>query len=78
MSDEGTTNEDYRWKKLSTIIVLGYGLGFPVWVMGSTIAHYSLSLDGTLMSVLVLVWLACIIYAIGPENLKAAKELRDE
>lgn len=78
MSDEGTTNEDYRWKKLSTIIVLTFGLGFPLWIMGSTIWNYSLSLDGTLMSVLVLVWLACIIYAIGPENLKAAKEIKGE
>ena len=73
-----TNNEEYRWRWLSTIIVLLYGLGFPLWVMGSTIYSYTIQLDGTLMSVLVLAWIACFVYAIGPENVREAKKIRSK
>lgn len=74
--DGGTTEADYRWKGLSTVMVLAYGLGFPAWLLGSAIFPYAAALDGTVMSVLVLAWLGCWVYAIGPENLEAAKQLR--
>lgn len=72
----GTTEQDYRWKWLSTLYVLGYGLGFPAWLLGSALFDYSITLDGTVLGVMVLVWLACVIYVIGPENVKAAQQIR--
>jgi len=54
-----------------------YGLGFPLWVMGSTIFQYLIELDGALMTVLVFVWISCFVYAIGPENVKEAKNIKN-
>lgn len=75
--DEGTTNQEYRWKWLSTVYVLAYSLGFPAWVFGSSFFDYALNVDGALMGPLVLVWLACVAYVVGPETVKAAKALRE-
>lgn len=73
----GTTDDDYRWKWLSTIYVFAYGLAFPAWVFGSTLYGYGLGIDGSLMGIMVLAWLACIVYVVGPETVDAAKSLRD-
>jgi hypothetical protein len=77
-TNAGTTDADYRWKWLSTVFVVVYGLGFPAWVAASSIAGYDIAVSGMLMSVLTLGWLGTIVYAVGPENVKAAKSLRGE
>ena len=77
MSDEtvddtaGTTETDYRWRWLSTIWALAYGLGFPAWAL-------SVGADiGTgLMSAFVLAWGATVVYVVGPENVRAWRDLR--
>jgi hypothetical protein len=75
-SESGTTDEDYRASWLSTVFTLAYGLGFPVAVFAS--AWWGLGLPpGTLMGVLVLAWLGCVVYIVGPENIRAAKSLRE-
>jgi hypothetical protein len=74
----GTTDADYRWKWLSTVFVIVHGLGFPVWVTASSIVGYDISVGGPLLSVLALGWLGAVIYAVGPENVKAAKSLRGD
>jgi len=77
MTSKLTDTEDYRARWLSTVMVTMYGLGFPLWVMGSTIFQYLIELDGALMTVLVFVWISCFVYAIGPENVKEAKNIKN-
>lgn len=72
----GTTDQDYRWKWLATLFTGAYGLGYPAWLAGSTVLEYSISLDGATMGVLTLVWLACVVYIVGPETVKTAQSIR--
>lgn len=72
----GTTDEDYRWKWLATVFTFFYGLGFPTWVFFRPPLPVVQSVDGALMGLMTLVWLGCVVYIIGPETIKAAKDLR--
>jgi hypothetical protein len=68
----GTTETDYRWKWLSTIYALVYGLGVPAWVL----THGTADIGAVWSSALALQWGAVAVYIIGPENVRAWKELR--
>jgi len=66
-----TTETDYRWRWLSTIWVLVYGLGFPVWALA-----LGVDLGAGVLSALILAWGGTVVYVIGPENVRAFRELR--
>jgi hypothetical protein len=70
-----TTESDYRWKGLSTIFALLYGIGFPAWAVLLPLYGEPYP-PGTLMGVLVLAWGGTVVYIIGPENVKAFKNLK--
>lgn len=76
--DYATKDEDYRWKGLSTIWSIVYGFGFPAWLMFSAPEYLNSSVDGTVTAFLALAWGATVVYIIGPENVKAWKEIRKE
>jgi len=67
----GTTEADYRWRWLSTIWALAYGLGFPVWAL-----VVGVDVGAALLSALILAWGGTVVYVIGPENVRAWQELR--
>ncbi|GAA0539694.1 hypothetical protein GCM10008994_13500 [Halorubrum ejinorense] len=71
--DDGavTTETDYRWRWLSTIWVLVYGLGFPAWAL-----TVGTDVGAALLSALILAWGGTVVYVIGPENVRAFRELR--
>ena len=71
--DDGavTTETDYRWRWLSTIWVLVYGLGFPTWALS-----VGVDVGAGLLSALILAWGGTVVYVIGPENVRAFRELR--
>jgi len=71
--DDGavTTETDYRWRWLSTIWVLVYGLGFPAWVLA-----LGVDVGAGVLSALILAWGGTVVYVIGPENVRAFRELR--
>jgi 4-hydroxybenzoate polyprenyltransferase len=71
----GTTNEDYRWRWLATTWALGYGFGYPAW-MAAVAASPIEYPPGTLQGAFVTAWLATVVYVIGPENIKAVKEMK--
>lgn len=83
MSDEaesdgaGTTNEDYRWKGLSTLWSIVYGLGLPAYLIATQVLSAVEILPGTVLSVLLLAWGATVVYVIGPENVEAWKKLTE-
>jgi hypothetical protein len=66
-----TTETDYRWRWLSTIWVLVYGLGFPAWALA-----VGVDVGATLLSALILAWGGTVVYVIGPENVRAFRDLR--
>mgnify|MGYP006934457981 FL=1 len=72
-ADDGavTTETDYRWRWLSTIWVLVYGLGFPAWALA-----LGVDLGAGVLSALILAWGGTVVYVIGPENVRAFRELR--
>ncbi len=67
----GTTEADYRWRWLSTIWALVYGFGYP-----AVLATVGLDVSEVVMLALVTAWGGTVVYIIGPENVKAWKELR--
>ena len=67
----GTTEADYRWRWLSTIWALAYGLGFPAWAL-----VVGVDVGAALLSALILAWGGTVVYVIGPENVRAWQELR--
>lgn len=67
----GTTDSDYRWRWLSSIWALVYGLGFPAWV-----GTHGLETHSVVLAALVLAWGGTVVYIVGPENVKAWHELR--
>jgi len=67
----GTTETDYRWRWLSTIWALVYGLGFPTWVLVDGVG-----VDGVLLAAFTVGWGATVIYVVGPENVRAWRDLR--
>jgi hypothetical protein len=67
----GTTETDYRWRWLSTIWALAYGLGFPAWALFA-----GGDVGATLLGALVLAWGSTVVYIVGPENVRAWRELR--
>ena len=71
--DDGavTTEADYRWRWLSTIWVFVYGLGFPSWALA-----VGVDVGAALLSALILAWGGTVVYVIGPENVRAWRELR--
>ena len=71
----GTTNEDYRWKGLSTLWCLIYGLGFPFWIALSNFYGWGLP-TWEVMAPLSLAWGGTVVYIIGPENIESWKKLR--
>jgi len=77
MSDNGgTTDADYRWQWLATIWALAFGLGFPTWalILRPLLDHYPPS--APIMASLLLAWGGTVGYIIGPENIKAWRDLR--
>lgn len=68
----GTTEADYRWRWLSTIYALAYGLGVPAVVLFKGTAD----IGAVWSSALALQWGAVAVYIIGPENVRAWQELR--
>lgn len=76
-----TSRQTRRWIGLSTLWVLVYGLGFPIWVWLSTVEglgfSVSLEMNGFLLSVLVAAWFGTVAYVIGPESVMAYKEYKD-
>jgi hypothetical protein len=69
--DGGTTETDYRWRWLSTIWALAYGLGFPAWVLFAGV-----DVNVAVLGALILAWGGTVVYVIGPENVRAWRELR--
>jgi len=67
----GTTKTDYRWRWLSTIWALAYGLGFPLWVL-----VVGTDVNVAVLGALILAWGGTVVYVIGPENVRAWHELR--
>lgn len=74
-SDE-TTDPAWRWKYLSTMFAVIYGLGFPAWVLVVPVVVVAPTVDGAMMGVLTLVWLATAAYILGPDMLVAAQKAR--
>ena len=70
--DGGTTEADYRWKWLSTIYALVYGLGVPAWVLTQGMDD----VGAVWSSALALAWGSVVVYIVGPENVRAWQELR--
>lgn len=70
-STAGTTETDYRWRWLSTLWALGYGFGFPAWVLAT-----SVDVGAAVLGSLLLAWGSTVVYIVGPENVKAWQELR--
>ena len=70
--DGGTTEADYRWRWLSTIYALAYGLGVPAWVLTQGTAD----IGAVWSSALALAWGSVVVYIVGPENVRAWQELR--
>ncbi|CAL92479.1 hypothetical protein BJ1_gp57 [Halorubrum virus BJ1] len=72
--DDGavTTESDYRWRWLSTIYALAYGLGVPAWVL----YHGTADVGAVWSSALALAWGSVVVYIVGPENVRAWRELR--
>ena len=68
----GTTEADYRWRWLSTIYALVYGLGVPAWVLTQGIDD----VGAVWSSALALAWGSVVVYIVGPENVRAWQELR--
>jgi len=73
---EGTTDEDYRWRWLATVFTGGYGLGYPLITFTYPFVQAPYPGAG-IMAPLTLGWLACVVYIVGPENIKVAKSLRE-
>jgi len=70
--DGGTTEADYRWRWLSTIWALVYGLGVPAWLLTKGMGDV-----GAIWSpALALAWGSVVVYIVGPENVRAWQELR--
>lgn len=67
----GTTETDYRWRWLSTLWALVYGVGFPAWV-----ATLGIETHSVVLAALVTAWGATVVYIVGPENVRAWHELR--
>lgn len=70
-----TTNEDYRWRWLSTLWAIIFGFGFALWVFASSVFGFEYP-PGTLMGVLTMAWGATVVYVIGPETVEQWKNLR--
>ena len=67
----GTTETDYRWRWLSTIWALAYGLCFPAWALFA-----GADVNVAVLGALILAWGGTVVYVIGPENVRAWRELR--
>lgn len=68
----GTTQTDYRWRWLSTIYALVYGLGTPAWVLTQRTGD----VGAVWSSAVALAWGSVAVYIVGPENVRAWQELR--
>lgn len=73
---DGTTDEDYRWRWLSTAFCLIYGLGLPSFYLVAAVMRWETP-SAMVASILILVWGGTAVYIIGPENVKAFQKLRD-
>lgn len=71
-----TTREDYRHPYLSTVWAIGYGFGFCLFVAAYTLLPDVEGPGGMLMSVFTLAWIGTVTYIIGPESIRAARELK--
>lgn len=69
----GTTESDYRWQWLSTIWSVAFGLGFPAVVLAA-----DASVSAPVMASFLLAWGGTVVYIIGPENVKAWRQLKGQ
>lgn len=75
----GTTHEDYRWKGLSTVWAILYGLGFPFYLVLTQLPGSDMTLlPGMILTPLFFAWGGTVVYVIGPENVDAWKALTQE
>ena len=73
--DVGTTDESYRWRYLSTIVVSTVVVGYTALVLGQA---YGLTrpVTGGTWATYSLAFLAAVIYSLGKDIVKDARELR--
>lgn len=61
----GTTSTDYRWKYLSTVWALLYGLGLPAWLlMGAP------DVPDYVLAAMILAWGGTVVYVIGIKRIR--------
>lgn len=68
-----TKSDDYRAVWLSTAWSVWYGFGFPAWVFASSTKYVSLP-PGTAMTVMTTIWIATVVYIIGPGTVREARK----
>lgn len=74
-----TKDADYRWKWLATIWVMFYGLGFPAWVIASSVTVLPVDLAMVrweILGALTLAWGGTVVYAIGRENVEVWADIK--
>jgi hypothetical protein len=74
--DAGTTTEDYRWRWLSTAVVLSI-VGSQTSVFVGTAYGVTEPITGGTWMVHNVAYLAAVAYALGPDIVREAQRMRN-
>lgn len=73
----GTTNTEYRWKYLTTVIVLFIGFSLPVLLISHSLGYVDLTTVPQPWYIpFITGWLMVMVYTLGEGTLKAVREAR--